>query len=1135
MYIYGWIYISIVYIQLDVYIHMYVYTYCICVRAHLHTRTHTHTPKRTHAHTRTRTNTHIQTHTRTHTHGFLSSEPEVEKADNVMSYYTPRSQRNRGLEETGLDSSSFLSDEVSFQPQSQTSSHTHTHTYTYASLPLQVLSAEAARSYSGEGGERDKGGGREADGEHRGRRNRSETERGMRACAGAGTGGGAAHTRVTETNFKPDMASARMKADHLATEQHRLDRETGERFERCESTLLQKLESRGGWLSSPDGGGRSRAGQPAGDSAGGSRDVNQHYSSVSSSALPMDFLGGDTDKELHAFLKGEGNGPFLKARVNHAVFKAEVDAAVLKARGLDASLDVKIDDAGLKAKGHEDALSASERTGVMGQREREAGSADLALPLPQSPLDHRRIVTSPSFSATQALFDQHRSSSPEAVQARLVREQLKALTHRISSKTTPQTTEGGWKPIGRCLTPRTLQAHSTAVYGCPSGTQTERRRFGFGRGDEEGEAQGPNLAQAQGLWGPLQNSPSDSRLSIARGISHSAVFQGDNSHQRSEGKRPVRNLLDLQREVSHTSLQNALACEQRRSLKLEQTVEDLEQARRKSVDIEQDARRTSAARSLQAQVLQLQLALTIEACCIDMWYLKMRERKRNMRSVCVTLARKRMRAALKRWQHAMLLVRMRRKAQLFSSCASTYKAWEAWHHIHVTLVEHLRCVDASHATGVSQKKRQLLTAVIRGWARQGKTRFRLNSVVHSRKLRKTKSLYAKAVGAWRQRCAAWQNLVQRARIVLSQALNQWQIGISEKRLLSLNRIRVIKFVEHSARASQTLSLSRWRKAVRDKRQLYFTISIVLRRVIPDHLQWMLAQWCTFADEKARLRKIASGLVLKAMCACVRSMIAHWRRHWRVETQLRAAALLHLNRWSKGLTLKYVFSWRRTTQYHRQMRAYKSMALCSLQRAIIRMRLMTLFAVLLRWREAAYGLRRQRGVMKRVALRMRNAGMFTALQRWRENCTEKKAMVAKSTKVVLRWKLQAVVRCLEAWRELTAEEVRKRDLMGRIVGRMRQRSLTFAMDLLQQNVSAARQERAEEERRQNIVSRVVRRMLNQAQAGALERWSTSVSELARQRDIMDRMLRRMLNAKMAAGQTKPMFRMIASCPSGFVSF
>ena len=119
---------------------------------------------------------------------------------------------------------------------------------------------------------------------------------------------------------------------------------------------------------------------------------------------------------------------------------------------------------------------------------------------------------------------------------------------------------------------------------------------------------------------------------------------------------------------------------------------------------------------------------------------------------------------------------------------------------------------------------------------------------------------------------------------------------------------------------------------------------------------------------------------------------------------------------------------------------------------------------------------------------------------------------------MRWKLQAAVRCLVDWRELTAEEMRKRNLMQRIVSRMLHRSLSFAMDLWQQSLSAARQERAEEERRQAVMSRIVKRMLNQAQTAAFERWTSNVIELARQRNIMDRILRRMLNAKMAGGQT-----------------
>ena len=129
---------------------------------------------------------------------------------------------------------------------------------------------------------------------------------------------------------------------------------------------------------------------------------------------------------------------------------------------------------------------------------------------------------------------------------------------------------------------------------------------------------------------------------------------------------------------------------------------------------------------------------------------------------------------------------------------------------------------------------------------------------------------------------------------------------------------------------------------------------------------------------------------------------------------------------------------------------------------------------------------------------------------------------------MRWKLQAVVRCLEAWRELTAEEVRKRNVMQRIVSRMLHRSLSFAMDLWQRSVSAARQERVDEERRRAVMSRIVKRMLNQAQAAAWERWSTHVEELLRIRNLMDRILRRMLNAKMAAGQTA--LRVSVGCPS-----
>jgi hypothetical protein len=57
---------------------------------------------------------------------------------------------------------------------------------------------------------------------------------------------------------------------------------------------------------------------------------------------------------------------------------------------------------------------------------------------------------------------------------------------------------------------------------------------------------------------------------------------------------------------------------------------------------------------------------------------------------------------------------------------------------------------------------------------------------------------------------------------------------------------------------------------------------------------------------------------------------------------------------------------------------------------------------------------------------------------------------------------------------------------------------------------------DDERRHNLMSRIAKRMLNRAQSTALERWSETACELARQRAILDKILKRMINSKMSAG-------------------
>ena len=104
---------------------------------------------------------------------------------------------------------------------------------------------------------------------------------------------------------------------------------------------------------------------------------------------------------------------------------------------------------------------------------------------------------------------------------------------------------------------------------------------------------------------------------------------------------------------------------------------------------------------------------------------------------------------------------------------------------------------------------------------------------------------------------------------------------------------------------------------------------------------------------------------------------------------------------------------------------------------------------------------------------------------------------------MRWKLHAVVRCLEAWRKLTAEEVRKRALTGRVVLRMLNRSLCFAMALWREN--------ARENKAMAVKSmRVVMRWKKQAAVRCLDAWRHRVERKVSEGRMMrmgDRMRRR----------------------------
>ena len=112
--------------------------------------------------------------------------------------------------------------------------------------------------------------------------------------------------------------------------------------------------------------------------------------------------------------------------------------------------------------------------------------------------------------------------------------------------------------------------------------------------------------------------------------------------------------------------------------------------------------------------------------------------------------------------------------------------------------------------------------------------------------------------------------------------------------------------------------------------------------------------------------------------------------------------------------------------------------------------------------------------------------MAAYERWHAAVVETKTMALKVRNVVYRWVNQCVGQAMYAWRSYTVEEVRKRNLMARIVQRMQKRCVVVALEMWQRNVAGALEERADEERRKAVMQRVVKRMQHATLASSLLR-------------------------------------------------
>ena len=124
---------------------------------------------------------------------------------------------------------------------------------------------------------------------------------------------------------------------------------------------------------------------------------------------------------------------------------------------------------------------------------------------------------------------------------------------------------------------------------------------------------------------------------------------------------------------------------------------------------------------------------------------------------------------------------------------------------------------------------------------------------------------------------------------------------------------------------------------------------------------------------------------------------------------------------------------------------------------------------------------------RILARIGNQTLAAALQGWRNKVQKLRTVSTKAIKVLIRWKHQSVLMCLNAWHGHTAEEVKQRALMKRILLRMTGHFMLESLEQWVDNVQALQSGRAEKEHKHDVVVRIMSRMMSQSMAQGFDCW------------------------------------------------
>ena len=372
-------------------------------------------------------------------------------------------------------------------------------------------------------------------------------------------------------------------------------------------------------------------------------------------------------------------------------------------------------------------------------------------------------------------------------------------------------------------------------------------------------------------------------------------------------------------------------------------------------------------------------------------------------------------------------------------------------------------------------------------------------------------IFERAGDEWRQRMCT--KIVRKTlQISVSLALYRWNDNVKELRKMTS---RVHKLTARWKIQASSKSFYLWFQHVEVETQLILKCQQIIRKLNLRVTRKCVNAWIHGIQEEIndqiQMMQKYQKIIQRLMHHTIRKCMYMWKQSTveglmnRSDTKRRRRLMsIIMNRILRSRVWSAFSRWLQNTNEQRAFRTNANKFVLRLKRHIRACFFQRWLEILHLEHEARAEQDRLNVLMHAIVKRMLNRTLAGTWNRWREGVTEIAAEQLEEKRkrhTIFRWMHRASGDCLTAWREHTAEEGRKRTLMGRVVRRLQQRGMAVVWGTWQRRVEEALAERQIEERRQHIMAKVVTRIRNQGLVSAFLRWAVCAAQASQKRRVM----------------------------------